>query len=209
MSANKDLKELQKSNSEMDVKAEMNYNYEDMYTQDYLEFLSNLCAKYNIDFNESEIDWEWCNYIHNKQWELEKAIKQSSNYKISNDEIIANMTADEKFKIICRIKDINTNEITESIIRKIQDSEIEDKDAYITQSEVWDDEYINVICTYDELFIDKSLLWSKEQAIDFFKDDIEDEEELKYLWIELNEKEKNFVQIALQCEVYTVKVEMM
>lgn len=209
MNANKDLKELQKSNSEMDVKAEMGYKYEDMYTQDYLEFLGDLCKKYNIDFDESEIDWEWCNYIQNKQWELEKAIKQSINYEISNDEIVANMTADEKFKIICKIKDIDADEITESIIRKIQDSEIEDKDAYITQSEVWDDEYINVICVYDELFIDKNLLWSKEQAIDFFKDDIEDEEELKYLWIELNEKEKNFVQIALKCGVYTVKVEMM
>ena len=209
MNANKDFKELQKSNSEMDVKSEMGYGYKDMYTSDYLEFLNKLCEKYNVEFDESEIDWEWCNYIHNKQWELEKAIKQSNDYEISNDEIVANMTANERFKIICKIKDIDIDEMTESIIRKIQDSEIEDKDVYIGQSEVWDDEYINVICVYDELFIDKSLLWSKEQAIDFFKDDMEDEDELKYLWIELNEKEKNFVQIALKCKVGTVKTEMM
>ena len=39
---------------------------------------------------------------------------------ISNDEIVNNMTAEEKFNVICKIKKININEITESIICKIK-----------------------------------------------------------------------------------------
>jgi HD-GYP domain-containing protein (c-di-GMP phosphodiesterase class II) len=205
-----DLKELQKSNNEMDVKSEMGYKDKDMYISGYLDFLQELCEKYNIAFNKEEIDWEWCNYIHNKQWELENKIKQSINTNmISNDKIVVNMTPDEKFTVICRIKDINIDEMTESIIRKIKDSDIEEKDEYTYKQEVWDSEYVHIIAEYDRLYIDESLTWSKDQALEFFQEDLNNEWELGELWIELAEEEKNFIRLALQCKVRELKVEMM
>lgn len=206
---NQDLKLLQKYNTEMDVKSDMGYKYEDMYTDDYIEFLSQLCNKYDVEFNEDDIDWEWCNYIQNKQFELENKIKQSNEYEISNDEIVANMTANEKFTIICRAKNIDKDKMTESIIRAIQDSYIEDKDAYIGEQEVWDDEYIHITHIYHELYIDESLTWTKEQAIKEFESDIDDDWELDELWIELNKEGKDFIKLALRCGIRELKVEMM
>lgn len=206
----KDLKALQDSNKELDVKAEMGYKYKNMYTEDYLEFLQNLCNKYNITFNQSEIDWEWCNYIQNKQFELENTIKQSSEYKVSNDEIIANMTADEKFKIICRVKNIDINEIAYEIIEKIECSDIEDQAVYIGKHEVWDETMDYVIQEKNQLYVDysKELLLNREEAIEFFKEDIENDLEIEELWVELTQKEKDFLKLAMNVGVKTITVEI-
>ena len=188
MSANEDLKELQKSNSEMNVKSEMGYKYKDMYTQDYLEFLGRLCKKYNIDFNKSEIDWEWCNYIQNKQWELEKKIKQSPNYKISNKDIIDNMTPNEKFKIVCRIKEFDIDEIGEEIYGIIENSEYEDKREYID------------ICGYE----DESMELTNEYclSIDSYMLD-------EVFSNEFTDKQKEFIQLAIECNVKTIVLRWM
>lgn len=188
MSANEDLKELQKSNSEMNVKSEMGYGYKDMYTSGYLEFLSKLCKKYNVEFDESEIDWEWCNYIQNKQWELEKKIKQSPNYKISNKDIIDNMTPNEKFKIVCRIKEFDIDEIGEEIYGIIENSEYEDKREYID------------ICGYE----DESMELTNEYclSIDSYMLD-------EVFSNEFTDKQKEFIQLAIECNVKTIVLRWM
>ena len=72
----KDLKELRRSNAQKDLQAEIGYSYEDMYDLNYLNYLKSLCNKYNILFVENEIDWEWCNYIHNIQASIESRLVQ-------------------------------------------------------------------------------------------------------------------------------------
>ena len=204
----KDLKALQDSNKELDVKAEMGYKYKDMYTEDYLEFLQNLCDKYNVAFNQSEIDWEWCNYIQNKQSELENTIKQSSEYIVSNDEIIANMTAYEKFKIICRIKNIDINDVGEEIYKIIENSAFEEKSEYIGVY-AYEDESMEISDEYC-LYIDTYMLNTKD---DWIRTHMQDYENLSYeeaelmdweLYVfgdEFNDKQKEFIRLALQCGV--------
>lgn len=70
----KDLSELKYSNAQKDLEADMGHSYEDMYGVDYIEYLKDLCKKYHILFVEEEIDWEWCNYIHNIQYSIEMKI---------------------------------------------------------------------------------------------------------------------------------------
>lgn len=71
-----DLRELIRTGGELDCLAERGYKYEDMYDDGYIKYLSELCGKYNVDFNKEEIDWEWCNYIQGKQYELEVKLKR-------------------------------------------------------------------------------------------------------------------------------------
>lgn len=162
--------------------------------------------KENVDWRNDNIIEE--TYATHLAFDSIEQIIDSKETEI-NDLILDYITKDEKFKIICRGKDINIDETTESIIRKIKNSNIEDKDAYIGKHEIWDDEYWYIIKEYDVLFVEENLIWSKEQAMKFFKNDIENKNELQYLWIELNNNEKDFLKIAIDCEIDTIKVEMM
>ena len=64
---------------------------------------------------------------------------------ILESEIVDNMSAEEKFRVVCKIKNIKYTEIVENLIRRIQDSEIEEQGEYITHHEIWDDEYVHII----------------------------------------------------------------
>ena len=122
------------------------------------------------------------------------------------DEIILkNITGEEKFKIICRAKKININEITRDIINKIEFSDIADKNALIRKGELWDEDYTYTIKEYTELYIDKTLLFNKQEAIKYFKIK---ENEIKEFWIKLNKKEKELIKIALDCKVYNIKCDI-
>ena len=59
------------------------------------------------------------------------------------------------------------------------------------------------------LNIEDELLWSREEAINFFKNDIENEWELEELWIETTDEEKEVIRIAKECGVDEIRVEMM
>lgn len=123
--------------------------------------------------------------------------------------IIDNMSAEEKFKIVCKIKKINYQDIIEKLIRRIQNSEIDDKDFYIGHTEIYDEEYWNVIQELTKLYIQDDLLWSKEKAIEVFKDDLSQDWELDKLWIETTEEEKEIIKIAQECKLSEIKIEMM
>lgn len=130
---------------------------------------------------------------------------------IHNEDILKEIDKNQIFQTICKIKNIDYTEIIGDLIRRIQDSEIEDKDIYIYQQETWDSEYISIIKEEDILFIDESLLWNKKEAINFFKDDFGDETEdiLDELWIETTNKEKEVIQIAQECKLEEIRIEMM
>lgn len=109
---------------------------------------------------------------------------------ISDKEIVENMDKKEKFKTICKIKKINYEKIIENLIKRIQDSDIEDKDTYIGCHEIWDEEYFNVIQELTVLYITDDLLYSK-------------------IWIETTDKEKEVIKIAKECKLDEIKVEIM
>ena len=71
-----DYKELIRTNGELDYKSDAGQSCEEIYElSGYVDYLKELCNKYNIIFNEEEIDWEWCNYIQSKTYELGKKLE--------------------------------------------------------------------------------------------------------------------------------------
>ncbi len=73
-----DYRTLLHIEGELGYKAECGQNYEDMY-YGVLDELIELFNKYDIEFDENEIDWDWCNYIQSKEWELEKKLQKLLN----------------------------------------------------------------------------------------------------------------------------------
>ena len=128
---------------------------------------------------------------------------------ITNDEILKQVSKDEIFEIVCKIKEIDYTDIISNLIIRIQDSKIEDKAIYIYEQETWDEEDVHIIKEENVLNIEDELLWSREEAIDFFKDDIENEWELEELWIETTDEEKEVIRIAKECGINEIRVEMM
>lgn len=124
-----------------------------------------------------------------------------------NECILENITADEKFKIICRAKDFDIDEIGEEIYRTIENSKYEDKKQYITigayqdESMEIDDKYLleidyDMLTTFDE--------WAKHH-IDEYDISYEECQVLDWESIVLGdiftEKQKEFIQLALDCGV--------
>lgn len=128
---------------------------------------------------------------------------------ISEKQILKEIDEQEIFKIVCKIKNIDYEDIIENLIQKIKESNIDDKQIYISEQETWDEEYIHIVKEEDVLNIEDELLWSREEAIDFFKDDIENEWELEELWIETTDEEKEIIKIAKECNTDEIRVEVM
>ena len=129
--------------------------------------------------------------------------------KKNNNEIIKEIDKNELFETVCKIKKIDYTDIIGNLIIRIQDSKIEDKMIYIYKQETWDEEGMYVIKEEDVLNVEDELLWSREEAISFFRDDIENEWELEELWIETTDEEKEVIKIAKECGRSEIRVEMM
>lgn len=155
------------------------------------------------------------NWIHNVGDKVILTLENSNkNNKlicgVKETEIIKNIDTNDLFKIICKIKKIDYEKIIGELINRIKDSKIDDKDALIGIQKIWDDEYYNIIQEFDYLNIENSLLWSKEKAIEFFKDDYDNiESEIEYLWIETTNKEKEIINIAKEIGLKEIYVEIM
>lgn len=128
---------------------------------------------------------------------------------ITDNEILKQMDKNELFETVCKIKKIDYTDIIGNLIIRIQDSKIEDKLIYIDKQETWDEECMHIIKEEDVLNIEDELLWSREEAINFFKDDIENEWELEELWIKTTDEEKEVIKIAKECGISEIRVEMM
>ena len=130
---------------------------------------------------------------------------------ISEKQILKEINEQEIFKIVCKIKNIDYEKIIRNLIQKIEESNIEDKQMYISEQEIWDSEYIHIIKEEDILYVCDDLLWNKKEAINFFKKDYGDETEeiLDELWIETNEKEKEIIKIAKECNTDEIRIEAM
>ena len=166
-----------------------------------------------IDDGKELLKTDW---VHNTEDKIILTLKntiRSDNMicEVKEKEIIKNMDENDLFKIICKIKKIDYKTIIGQLIDRIKDSEIDDKDALIGIQETYDDEYYHIIKEEDYLNIEDYLLWSKQEAINFFKDDYgnETESELKYVWIETTNEEKEVIKIAKECKLKEIRVEMM
>lgn len=135
---------------------------------------------------------------------------------ISDKEIIENMTADEKFKIVCRIKNIDINDIGEEIYKIIENSAFEEKSEYIGVC-AYEDESMEISKEYC-LYIDTYMLNTKD---DWIRTHMQDYEDLSYeeaelmdweLYVfgdEFNDKQKEFIRLALQCGVDQIVLKYM
>ena len=125
---------------------------------------------------------------------------------ISDKELLDNMTADEKFDIICRINDINKDEMIQSIIHEIKQLYKYAQDEYIgeftTDSDYCDGEvfggytlYLDVIATETYQRAKESHLaeYGEERIGDFDAMDFDCE------YLDLTDELMNFVQLALKC----------
>lgn len=73
----KDYKELLLTNGELNYKTDAGQNNKEIYEYSgYVEYLEELCKNYKIEFDKNKIDWEWCNYIQTKTYELEKKLEK-------------------------------------------------------------------------------------------------------------------------------------
>ena len=128
---------------------------------------------------------------------------------ISDKEIVENMTAKEKFNVICRIKQIDEQEMAQSIYDIIESSDLADKGIYqgyvcIEPEDEWNEQY-NRRC----LKIEYSLLetfddWAKAHMEEY---DISYKEcqcldwELEIIEQEFSEEQKEFIKLALECKI--------
>lgn len=131
---------------------------------------------------------------------------------ISNQELLDNMTADEKFDIICRMKSIDKDKMIESIIDEIKELYDYAQDEYIgeftTDSDYCDGEvfggytlYLDVIATETYQGAKESHLaeYGEERIGDFDVMDFDSE------YLDLNDELMNFVKLGLECGLKSLK----
>lgn len=134
---------------------------------------------------------------------------------ISEKEILNNMTADEKFKIICRVKGFDIDEMASEIYKIIEESPYEDKSNYLGISE-YQDEYMDVYDVHT-LSIDAYMLdtfddWAKAHMKEY---DLSYEEcscldwDLYVFGDEFNEKQKEFIKLAQECAIDRIVIRWM
>lgn len=131
---------------------------------------------------------------------------------IEQTEILDNLTNQEKLDAVCRSRNIDKDSIVTDIITKIHTSDIDDQDIYVGENEIWDEEYITST-SMDVLYVKdwcEPLLLSEEEAIEFFKEDIEKNGlKVEELWVELSTEEKEFLKLALELEIDEISVQAM
>ena len=137
--------------------------------------------KENIDWRNDNIKKE--TYATHLAFDSIEQIIDSEETEI-NDCILDNITADEKFKIICRAKDFDIEEIGQEIYEIIENSDFEDEREYIG------------ICEYEDENMDRH---------DVYRLDIDE----YMLNDEFNNTQKEFIKLALKCGVKRIILKWM
>ena len=129
-----------------------------------------------------------------------------------NDVLLNNITAKEKFTIICRAKNIDIQEIGQEIYQIIKDSDYYDKSEYLGICD-YEDEYGNIQDRYC-LNIHIDMLTTKDDWIKAHMDayNISYEEceqtewELYVFGDEFNDNQKKFIKLAFDCGVESISL---
>ena len=127
---------------------------------------------------------------------------------ISDKEIIDNMTADEKFKIICRARKIDIDEMASIIWKIIDNSDLEEKNQYATTCQ-YEDEYGDIYPTYsldiDHYLLDTKADWIKTHIDEYGDLSYEECEQMDWQFYvienEFEEKHKKFIKLAIECGI--------
>ena len=129
-----------------------------------------------------------------------------------NDVLLNNITAKEKFTIICRAKNIDNQEISQEIYQIIENSDYCDKSEYLGVCD-YEDEYGDIQDRYC-LNIHIDMLTTKDDWIKAHMDayNISYEEceqtewELYVFGDEFNDNQKNFIKLAFDCGVESISL---
>ena len=129
-----------------------------------------------------------------------------------NDVLLNNITAKEKFTIICRAKNIDIQEISQEIYQIIENSDYCDKSEYLGVCD-YEDEYGDIQDRYC-LNIHIDMLTTKDDWIKAHMDayNISYEEceqtewELYVFGDEFNDNQKNFIKLAFDCGVESISL---
>ena len=105
---------------------------------------------------------------------------------ISEKEILDNITANEKFKIICRARKIDIDEMASTIWKIIDNSDLEEKKEYATT------------CQYEDEYGDLS--YEECDQMDWY---------LYVIGDEFTKEQREFIQLALDCEVTSITIKWM
>ena len=128
---------------------------------------------------------------------------------ISDKEIVENMTAKEKFNVMCRIKQIDEQKMAQSIYDIIESSDLADKDIYqgyvcIEPEDEWNEQYnrrcLNITYSLLETFDDWAKAHMKEYDISYKECQCLDWE-LEIIEQEFSEEQKEFIKLALECKI--------
>lgn len=124
-----------------------------------------------------------------------------------NNLILDNITADEKFKIICRVKNFDIQEIAEEIYNIIDNNDYEYKDDYIgicgyedESMEIEDKYYVDI----DDNLLDTQDDWIKShiEAYDITYEEAEQLDWFSYIIEDkFNNRQKEFIKLAIQCNI--------
>jgi len=140
-----------------------------------------------------------------------RAMAEDSDIKARinlDKEIMDNITANEKFEIICRARDIDIEEIGQEIYHIIDNSQYYDKAQYLSIG-TYQDEYGDMYDVHT-LYFDEYMLDTKDDWIQEQWEDCEDSEwELYVFGDEFNEEQKDFIKLALECEVNGILLKWM
>lgn len=134
---------------------------------------------------------------------------------ISDKEIVDNMTGKEKFNVVCRIKQIDKQEMAQSIYDIIESSDLSDKDIYqgyvlIEDEDEWNEHYNRKCLNIDDSLLETFDDWAKAH-IEVY--DVGYEEckyldwELEIIEQEFSEEQKDFIKLALEYGVDYILVE--
>ena len=129
-----------------------------------------------------------------------------------NNVLLNNITAKEKFTIICRAKNIDIQEIGQEIYQIIENSDYYDKSEYLEICD-YEDEYGDIQDRYC-LNIHIDMLTTKDDWIKAHMDayNISYEEceqtewELYVFGDEFNDNQKNFIKLAFDCGVESISL---
>lgn len=129
-----------------------------------------------------------------------------------NDILLNNITAEEKFTIICRAKDIDIQEIGQEIYQIIENSDYYDTSEYLRICD-YEDEYGDIQDRYC-LNIHIDMLTTKDDWIKAHMDEYnisyeeceQAEWELYVFGDEFNDNQKNFIKLAFDCGVESISL---
>ena len=129
-----------------------------------------------------------------------------------NDVLLNNITAKEKFTIICRAKNTDIQEISQEIYQIIENSDYYDKSEYLGICD-YEDEYGDIQDRYC-LNIHIDMLTTKDDWIKAHMDEYnisyeeceQAEWELYVFGDEFNDNQKNFIKLAFGCGVESISL---